>query len=84
MVILFLVVCGMPSGARIVYVFAEVLGSLREWLLAYNEFCIACRVWHLYIYVEGRANLNVEACQLHWLCYDSGFVQTSQFCAVCF
>ena len=57
--------CGMSAYARIVYALAEAAGNLQEWLLNCSGSYIACRVWHLYVYVEGCANLIVEACQLH-------------------
>ena len=78
---LILAECGTLAGARIVYVFVEVVSSLWEWLLACSESCIACRVWHLYVYVEGCAIVVVKAYQLHWKCYDNGFALTSQLCA---
>ena len=73
------------SWWKIGYAFTEVVSSLQEWLLDCNGSCMVCRVWHLYVYVEGCTKLIVEASQLHWKCTetnDSGFAH--KLCSLLF
>ena len=51
---------GKPAGARIECVLAEVAGSLQDCLSNCNESCTACKIWHLYVYIEGSANLTLK------------------------